>query len=62
MSRWRVVLEARDALLHAIAPALTVGRFIQRGHAIARSLRTIRRNRPMQLSLIRPILCRPSLG
>jgi hypothetical protein len=55
MSRWRIVLEARDALLAVITPALRLQKFIQRGPAIARSLRVIRPNRPMQMSRLENI-------
>jgi hypothetical protein len=46
------VLEARDALLAVIAPALRLQTFIQRGPAIARALRVIRPSRPMQMSTL----------
>jgi len=48
-------LEARDALLAVIVPALPLKKFIQRGPAIARSLRVIRPNRPMQMSRLENI-------
>jgi len=48
-------LEARDALLAVIAPALRLQKFIRRGPAIARSLRVIRPNRPMQMSRLENI-------
>ncbi len=56
MSRWRIVLEARDALVTVIAPALRLRHFLRQGGAIARALRVIRPNRPMQLSRAREIL------
>jgi hypothetical protein len=56
LSRWRLVLEARDALRAVIAPALPLCRFIARGRAIARALRVNRRNRPMQLTRLSEIL------
>jgi hypothetical protein len=49
------VLEARDTLLAVIAPALRLQKFIQRGPAIARSLRVSRPNRPMQMSRLENI-------
>jgi hypothetical protein len=45
-----LVIEARDALLSVIAPALSLRKFLRRGRAIARALRVIRPRRPMQLS------------
>jgi hypothetical protein len=48
-------LEARDALLAVIVPALPLQQFIRRGRAIARSLRVIRANRPMQMSRLENI-------
>ena len=50
MSRWRLVLEARDTLLSVIVPAMKLRHFLRRGRAIARALRVIRPARPMQLS------------
>ena len=49
-------MEARDTLLAVIAPALTLRRFLRRGPAIARALRVLRPNRPMQLLQARSIL------
>jgi hypothetical protein len=56
MSRWRLVLEARDALLAVIVPALRLRHFIRCGRAIARALRVIRPCRPMQMVKMRQIL------
>ena len=39
MSRWRLVLEARDTLRAALVPALSIGHWLRRGRAIARALR-----------------------
>ena len=49
------MLEARDALVAVIAPALTLRKFLRRGRAIARALRVTRPNRPMQMSRIREV-------
>ncbi len=51
-----MVLEARDALLAVIAPALSLRRFLRRGRAIAHALRIFRPNRSMQLSRLHKIL------
>jgi hypothetical protein len=51
-----LVIEARDALLAVIAPALKLRMFINRGPMIARALRVQRRNRPMQLTMAAKIL------
>jgi hypothetical protein len=56
LSRWRLVLEARDTLLNVLVPALRMRRFLRRGAAIARALRVIRPRRPMQLSQIARII------
>jgi hypothetical protein len=56
LSRWRIVLEARDTLLAVIVPALPLRHFLKRGPAIARRLLVRRPNRPMQLSKLRGIL------
>ncbi len=61
MSRWRLVLEARDTLLAVIVPALKLRRFLVRGRALARALQVNRPQRPMQLSRVAKILC-PTLG
>lgn len=61
LSRWRLVLEARDALLGVIAPALPLVRFMRRATAMAREMSVSRPNRPMQLSIAREIFTR-SLG
>lgn len=58
LSRWRLVLEARDTLQAVMAPALSLGTFLQRGRAIARALRVIRPKRPMQLVRMESILTR----
>ena len=58
ISRWRIVLEARDALVAVIAPALTLRKFLRRGRALARALRVLRPSRPMQLSQVGEILNR----
>jgi len=58
LSRWRMVLEARDALLAVIAPELPLGTFLRRGRAIARALQVHRPGRPMQLSKAAKILIR----
>jgi len=50
------VLEARDALVAVIAPALSLRKFLRRGRAIARALRVIRPNRLMQMSRMATIL------
>jgi len=50
------VLEARDALVAVIAPALTLRKFLRRGRAFARALRVLRPNRPMQLAQAGEIL------
>ena len=50
------MLEARDALVAVIAPALTLRRFLRRGRVFARALRVLRPNRPMQMSQIGEIL------
>jgi len=50
------VLEARDALLAVIAPALRLGTFLRRGRAIARALQVHRPKRPMQLFTVAQIL------
>ncbi len=50
MSRWRLVLEARDTLKAALVPALSIGHWLRRGRAIAKALRVLRSGRPMQLS------------
>jgi hypothetical protein len=46
------VLEARDALVAVIAPALSLRKFLRRGRAISQALRVIRPKRPMQMSQI----------
>ena len=53
ISRWRIVLEARDALMAVIAPALSLRKFLRHGRAIAQALRVIRPHRPMQMSRVR---------
>src|SRR5215813_4893170 len=50
LSRWRLTLEARDALLAVIAPALKLRHLIGRGKSLARALRVNRPKRPMQMS------------
>jgi len=52
------VIEARDALLAVIAPALRLRTFLRRGRQIARALRVLRPRRPMQLSEAAKILIR----
>jgi hypothetical protein len=42
-------MEARDALLAVIVPALPLRHFIRRGPLIASALRIIRPKRPMQM-------------
>jgi len=61
LSRWRLVIEARDALLRVIVPALSLRHFLRRGRSVARTLRVIRPRRPMQLLSAAKIL-RRSLG
>lgn len=56
VSRWRLMLEARDTLLAVIVPAMKLSRFLRRGRALARALRVIRPARPMQLSRAARIL------
>lgn len=51
-----MVLEARDALLAVIAPALSLRIFLRRGRAIARALRVIRPKRPMQMLRLTKLL------
>jgi hypothetical protein len=51
-------LEARDALRGVLAPALSLRRFLERGRAIARALRVIRPQRPMQLTMLAKIVNR----
>ena len=58
LSRWRVTLEARDTLLRALAPALSVPAFLQRGRHLARALQVWRPRRPMQLVEAGKILSR----
>jgi hypothetical protein len=41
VSRWRLVIEARDALLAVIAPALKLRMFLNRGSVIALFLKFI---------------------
>ena len=53
-----MVLEARDALLAVIAPALPLRTFLRRGRAIARALQVHRPGRPLQLSKAAKILVR----
>jgi hypothetical protein len=43
-------MEARDALLAVIAPALHLQTFLRRGRAIAKALCVRRPRRPLQLS------------
>ena len=43
------MLEARDAILAVIVPALKIGMFLRRGRALARALQVLRNNRPLQL-------------
>jgi len=43
------VLEARDALLRVLVPALSLQQFLRRGRNVARALRVLRPHRPMQL-------------
>ena len=52
------MLEARDALVAVIAPALTLRKFLRRGRALARALRVLRPSRPIQLSQVGEILNR----
>lgn len=52
------MIEARDALLAVIAPALSLPVFLRRGRQIARALRVLRPSRPMQLSKAAKILLR----
>ncbi len=56
LSRWRLMIEARDALLAVVAPALSLSTMLRRGRQIARALRVLRPNRPMQLSKAGKIL------
>ena len=58
MSRWRVTLEARDTLLRALVPALSVPDFLQRGRHLAQALQVRRPRRPMQLVEAGKILIR----
>jgi hypothetical protein len=50
------VLEARDALLAVIAPALSLHRFLRRGRQIAKAFCVARLHRPMQLTKAAKIL------
>jgi hypothetical protein len=52
------MIEARDALLPVVAPALSVQTILRRGRHIARALQVLRPNRPMQLSQTAKILIR----
>ena len=52
------MIEARDALLRVIAPALSLRTFLRRGRAIAQGLQVIRPRRPMQLLKVAKILGR----
>jgi hypothetical protein len=56
VSRWRLVLEARDTLLAVIVPVLPLRQFLRRGRALAHALRVIRPARPLQLSRAARIL------
>ena len=54
-SRSRTFREARDSVLHVLAPALPLRRLLQRGAAISRSLRERRPKRPRKLQKLRAI-------
>ncbi len=49
-SRWRVFLEARDAVVAALAPALTVTTLLKAGPRIAKQLRQPGGTRTKQMS------------
>jgi hypothetical protein len=53
-----LTLEARDALLAVIVPALKLCQFIRRGRAIAKALGVLRPKRPMQMLKVAKILIR----
>jgi hypothetical protein len=58
VSRWRVVIEVRDALQQVLAPPLSLNHLLRRGRAIALALRRPYRKRPMQLVKLRSIFTR----
>jgi len=47
---WPVFIEIRDAIRNALAPSLPLPQLLERGQAIARSLRQTPRRRKMQNS------------
>jgi len=62
VSRWRIVLEVRDCLQRVLAPPLSLGHLLQRGHAISLSSRTGSPKRPLQMTQIGRIFATAKLN